>query len=427
MSFSSFSRVSLGCTTLCCMALTAFLGIWGQTAVHASDLGIKAGGQESSIQEIVAPGQTITSYIEVSNTNREQPKVGSIMAKDSVLQENGSFEIIPTSQENTGVGTWVTVDEPVVTLGPGELKRVGVTVKVPSDIGTGSYAAGIAIMENTPDSEQGNVRVLSRVAIQMHLVVLGDLSVGTAVQELGITQMAGSTKAAGFFLGTKNDGNLFTTTNLALDLSGPNGYHYTHAHDAYVGPQIDNAKLPIQFDLGEWKNGAYSLAVMVTNKPLVKKLTPDQFVYRVRKQKIVFAFDYKDGDVTNVRITEQKKTQTESFDIPLAKKETWYKPGYLWIGIGVVTVAAAIFTIATTSAQSRSQKTSQVAAALTQKPLPTTPKAPPEPAVAPQPTPSEQPPAKTATVIGTKNIGTSADSHDSKQKNTNTKNRKISL
>jgi len=412
---------------LAIFALTSFLPL----AVHASDIGLKAGGQATSIQEIVTPGQTLSTYVEVSNTNKIDSKDCTVMAKDAVSQENGSFDVIPTLQENTAVGTWVTVDEPTFTLTPSQLKRVNLTVKVPQNTKPGSYAAGISVMENQAEAITDNIRVLSRVVIQMHLVVLGDLTIGTQVSDLGVTKMIGQDQVSGFFLNAQNKGSLYSTSTLSLSVAGPENYIFERSYDTYIAPNTEKASLPLQFDLAKWKDGAYTLTVNLDNNPLVKKLTPEQFTYLVRKQKTVFGFDFKGGIVSNVRILEQKSTAQADFESPKTESKSWYSSVknvtsivvFAVMIISIIIVVIALVKMTLVSLKARKQQ-SQIEYTFSHKSA-LEPISTPEPLL-PEPTPITivaipiSPNTHMPTVIGT----TPHTPHDSTQKPTI---RKISL
>ena len=410
------------------LTIAAFLTIFGLSAlspivVQASDIGLKAGGQATSIQEIVTPGQTLSTYVEVSNTNKIESKDCTVMAKDAVSQENGSFDVIPTLQENTAVGTWVTIDEPTFTLTPSQLKRVNLTVKIPQNTKSGSYAAGISVMENQAETVTDNIRVLSRVVIQMHLVVLGDLSIGTQVSDLGVTKMIGQDEVSGFFLNAKNNGSLYSTSTLSLSVAGPENYIFERSYDTYVAPNTEKAALPLQFDLAKWKDGAYTLTVNIDNNPLVKKLTPDQFTYLVRKQKTVYGFDFNAGKVSNVRILEQKSTAKSDFESSKTETKSWYSNVknissivvFVVLIIAIIIVMIALIKMTFSSLKARKQQ-SQIEHTFSHKlalePITTPEPLPPEPTPVTIATIPISPASHTSTVIGT----TPHTSHDSTQK-----------
>lgn len=278
--------------------------------VNAADLGIKGPDQQQSIQAVVTPGQKLETYIEIVNTNKTEAKTGTVLSKDLLIQDDGGFNVIATDQENTGVAKWVNLSQSIVDVEPGAIKKVPLTIDVPSDAKSGEYVAGLTIMDNQPDSQMGNVKIVSRVAIQMHLAVVGDLNINASIQDLGTTKMAGKDELAGMFLNTKNEGNLATKSNINMVLKGPEDYKLDKNVDAFFFPSDKNYSKPLQIDYAGWKNGKYEMTVDMVNNPINKALKTADVKYTVKKQHIVFNFDYADGVLSNLKIVENKKWDT---------------------------------------------------------------------------------------------------------------------
>lgn len=278
--------------------------------LHASDLGIKPPDQQYSIQAVVTPGQKFETYVEILNTNKSETKTGTILAKDLLVQDDGGFNVIGTDQENQDVAKWINVSQSIVDVPAGGLKKVPLSINVPNDAKSGEYVAGLTIMDNQPESQLGNVKIVSRVAIQVHLAVVGDLKINSYIQDLGITKLAGKEEIAGLYLNTKNEGNLATKSNINMVLKGPENFKLDKNLDSYFFPSAKNHIKPLQMDYTGWKDGKYEMVLDMVNNPINRQIKDQDLKYVVKKQHMVINFDYNKGVVSNLKIVENKKWDT---------------------------------------------------------------------------------------------------------------------
>ncbi|WP_341955564.1 hypothetical protein [Microbacterium sp. LWH13-1.2] len=136
-----------------------------------------------SLRHRVDPGQRIDESIVLTNFSA-QPEAFAVYASDGTVTGDGSFDLIPSVEESTGGGAWVSLGAVAgatprddggfaVTLDAGASVAIPVGVDVPSDASPGDHPAGI-VAELLPDAAT-EVQIASRVGVRVHLRVSGDV------------------------------------------------------------------------------------------------------------------------------------------------------------------------------------------------------------------------------------------------------------
>lgn len=130
------------------------------------------------------PGQTVQDYAAVVNTGTE-PNEFTLIATDAFNDENGDFALLPTDDEPTLVGRWITFENGSnrmkVTLQPGEGRLVPFTLALPGDATPGDHVGGIVASVLTAG---GQVQLDRRVAIRLYARVSGDLQPALTITSL---------------------------------------------------------------------------------------------------------------------------------------------------------------------------------------------------------------------------------------------------
>lgn len=133
------------------------------------------------------PGQTVQDYAAVVNTGTE-PNEFTLIATDAFNDEKGDFALLPTDDEPTLVGRWITFENGsnrmTVTLQPGEGRLVPFTLTLPGDATPGDHVGGIVASVLTTG---GQVELDRRVAIRLYARVSGDLQPSLTVTSLSAT------------------------------------------------------------------------------------------------------------------------------------------------------------------------------------------------------------------------------------------------
>lgn len=123
----------------------------------------------------VAPGQSVSDTFLVSNVGTVLQSF-TITAADAFNDADGSFELPPTSDNPSDLGTWVTVDgapgRMQFDLGPGQSRAVPFTLTVPANAKPGDHAGGLVASVVTTGDQ---VNVDRRVATRVYVRVPGDV------------------------------------------------------------------------------------------------------------------------------------------------------------------------------------------------------------------------------------------------------------
>ncbi|OLT10596.1 hypothetical protein BJF78_28565 [Pseudonocardia sp. CNS-139] len=127
---------------------------------------------------VVADNVIVTNYSEVDVDFR-------LYASDGVTTPSGAFDLLPGSRPPVDAGSWVTLAETSVRLGPRQARIVPFTVTVPPNATPGDHPAGIvAAVGDTAGAT--DVTVERRVGARVHLRVGGELAPRLDVSALDV-------------------------------------------------------------------------------------------------------------------------------------------------------------------------------------------------------------------------------------------------
>ena len=125
----------------------ALLAATPAPVAQAFEFGPEAGANPGVMEQgffvyELAPGDEAAGSVYLLSTGTE-PITVELGAVDSETAQNGGSSFADAAATPVAVGSWVQVDEPRVTLEPGEETSVGFTVQAPADAAPGQYMAGI--------------------------------------------------------------------------------------------------------------------------------------------------------------------------------------------------------------------------------------------------------------------------------------------
>ncbi|MFF5793263.1 WxL protein peptidoglycan domain-containing protein [Paeniglutamicibacter sp. NPDC012692] len=181
------SRVARwGSALVATMALSAvsFTGVAAHAA-PADELSwsIKPGGAASrtNFSYELEPGDKRKDSFEVTNLGAKDISL-SVYAADGITSGSGALDLLPADEPSTVVGAWVKVDQPQITLSPGETENVDFTLAVPKNTEPGDYVGGL-ISSYVEASGGSTVVVDRRLATRMNVRVGGEGTVALQVQD----------------------------------------------------------------------------------------------------------------------------------------------------------------------------------------------------------------------------------------------------
>lgn len=136
------------------------------------------------IEQTLDPGESAGEHLAVRNFSDHEVTF-RLTAADGFFNENGRFNILPSGQESTAAGTWISVPDSV-TVPAGETAVVTLTTTVPDDAEPGDHAAGVAasILSSGTDDGGASVGVESRVGFRVMTRVTGELAPSAVVENI---------------------------------------------------------------------------------------------------------------------------------------------------------------------------------------------------------------------------------------------------
>lgn len=187
----------------------------------------RAGSYRPNLSYEAAPGATIDDAVTVFNYGTV-PLTFAVFGTDAFNNPDGDFDLLPTAEEPTDVGSWVTVAQRNVTVPAGGLATLPVTIAVPVDARPGDHAGAVlasAPVEGTgPDGKL--VSFDRRTGTRLYVRVDGALAPELAVTEVSTVYRPALNPAGGSAEVTyriENRGNARLGADHRVSVSGPLG------------------------------------------------------------------------------------------------------------------------------------------------------------------------------------------------------------
>jgi hypothetical protein len=138
-------------------------------------------------------GQSFQSAVLVKNEGSEPVHV-QLYAADARTSVNGDLDFSGRTDVPVGVGLWISIEQPDLTLAAGESQIVPFTVHVPDTARSGNHRAGIMAETIAPevgegvavDSGQVSVKYLFREGLNVRITLPGPTKIEFAIA--GVTQ-----------------------------------------------------------------------------------------------------------------------------------------------------------------------------------------------------------------------------------------------
>jgi hypothetical protein len=132
------------------------------------------------------PGDTVRDVLVVENLGEVNLVLG-VYASDAFNTGSGGIDLLAGDDPPIGLGSWVEVDEPSVTVPAGASVEVPFAIRVPDDATPGDHVGGIvtSLRVTEPDPTGTRVTVERRLGTRIYLRVDGEL-----VPELTFTELS---------------------------------------------------------------------------------------------------------------------------------------------------------------------------------------------------------------------------------------------
>ncbi|MFU8849760.1 WxL protein peptidoglycan domain-containing protein [Micromonospora sp. SL1-18] len=148
----------------------------------------------------------------------------AVYAADGFTTESGRLDLVTEDTKSTGIGAWVHLDRPDVTVGPGKSVEVPFKLTLPDNAAPGDYLGGV-VTSLTQANQADGKNVARRVGIRIRLRVGGELKPSLSVEDLQV-HYSGTHNPIGKGDATvtytiHNTGNAILTARQAVSIAGP--------------------------------------------------------------------------------------------------------------------------------------------------------------------------------------------------------------
>ncbi|HRY91790.1 MAG TPA: DUF916 domain-containing protein, partial [Candidatus Gracilibacteria bacterium] len=99
-------------------------------------------------------GETIDDIASIKNYG-SKPATIHICAVDGTTNTSGAFILKFDSQQQSGIGSWISIDKDEVTLKPGERVDVPFKINIPKNLQPGQYMGGLVV--ESPEAHMAHV------------------------------------------------------------------------------------------------------------------------------------------------------------------------------------------------------------------------------------------------------------------------------
>lgn len=174
------------------------------------------------------PGASIDDAVTVYNLGTSQLTF-RVYAADASTTDDGAFTVAAGDVEPEGVGSWVTLEQELVTIPAGQQVTIPFTVDIPAGATPGDHAAGLvaSVYESrTPDPTQP-VEVEFRTGTRMYIRVTGEARSSLTIGSVRVSYDAGRDLFGGVADVTfrlLNQGTTRLSGSVTVSVRGPLGF-----------------------------------------------------------------------------------------------------------------------------------------------------------------------------------------------------------
>ncbi len=124
------------------------------------------------------PGSRQSASVIIKNIGNKAVSL-NLYGADATQSAQGTFALTTNTAEQRHIGTWITFEEPEVTVPAGEEITVPFILEIPDSATPGSYAGGIAVenmngISGKTTEETPSVSISSRFIVRMYVSIPGE-------------------------------------------------------------------------------------------------------------------------------------------------------------------------------------------------------------------------------------------------------------
>lgn len=188
---------------------------------------VEGAGNRADFSYFADQGTDIDDAVTLFNLGTSQLTF-RVYAADAFTRDDGAFDVQSRDATPTGAGSWVTLEQDLVTVPAGQQVTIPLTIAVPADAEPGDHAAGIlaSVFDDTPTDPNQPVQVEFRTGTRLYVRVNGDAYPSLAINDLAVAYNAEGSPTEGSVDVTfrvSNRGNVRFGGQATVIVAGPFG------------------------------------------------------------------------------------------------------------------------------------------------------------------------------------------------------------
>jgi hypothetical protein len=206
-------------------------------------------GNRPDLTYSAAPGATIKDAITVYNYGNVQ-ETFNVYATDAFNNADGKFDILAGDKKAVDAGSWLRLDQGVLTVPPGKQVTVPISITIPADATPGDHVGAVVASSGTVGTSPDNkvITLDRRTGTRLYVRVTGklnpDLHVANVVTDYhqSVNPLGGT---ANVTFRVENRGNVRLGGKVTVAISGPFGL----LEKKVTLPELDEVLPGQKFDL----------------------------------------------------------------------------------------------------------------------------------------------------------------------------------
>lgn len=206
-------------------ALLSILTFSGTTSASLFGVKLDPENKLSSFEFSYDGGNVIEGEVTIVNMEKDTPVSVRLSGTDAKINTTGNFYYKSSDEEQTKIGKWLTVEEPITEVQAGESAQVKFKIELPEKITPGIYAGGISAEEvtaakKTTASEGFSATVKTRIIKKILLNVEGEV-----ISKFNFNSYAFKENKSNkiFYFNIENEGNTLLAAEGQIDIKNSNG------------------------------------------------------------------------------------------------------------------------------------------------------------------------------------------------------------
>lgn len=272
------------------------------------------------------PGTSLNDEVLIVN-NSSVKKVINLYPADSVSASGGGFALKQEGEKMQDIGSWTSLSQGEVTLGPNESKLVPFLIQIPTSTTPGEYTGAIIVQEKTaPIKTQDGMTLALRMGVRIYLTVSGDIkksiNLGSLEAKMDqntvhITLPITNTGNASVDIQSGNVELISMDSQTSISQVPLNGFQILRA-----SPFVFSSKFPLPTTNGTYKLRAY-----------VKYLNEKNEAVELRTESNSITIDGLNKDPSSVT-TKTEKSLTGSDELKRLMKISFISIGIAGFAVG---------------------------------------------------------------------------------------------